>query len=77
MSTEVVIYRHQLNRAPTLEDRAKGVGEAGFTEELIRQGWLEMVNSHPKALKPFVIEYSTQTKKGDNYIEWKATLCKP
>lgn len=73
MSKNVIMYRENLNRPPTLEDRAKMLGFNGFEAELKKYGW---VDEEGRALKNFGVVYSGHNglKTRNYYIEWKATL---
>jgi len=66
-----IIYKHRMDRAPTLEDRAKKIGLAGFTEILREHGWVDEKN---RALKNFRMRYGGHAEEGNNYIEWIAFL---
>lgn len=67
---ETVIYRHIMNRAPTLADRAKKIGLKDFIEKLEEQGWAR----DDVILKNFIVRYRGNSGNGNNYIEWSAEL---
>lgn len=69
---ERIIYRHVIDRPPTLEDRAAKIGFEGFVEKLQEQGWVAR-DGRLTTLRNFKCEYEGHAQKDNNYIEWRAT----
>jgi len=70
---EEIVYRHNMDRSPTQEERMNMVGFEGFAEKLIEKGWVfrdEMLTS----LKDFSVKYDGVSEGSNHYIEWKAIL---
>jgi len=66
-----IVYRHRMDRVPTLEDRKKRVGLMEFVEVLREHGW---VDENYRGLKRFRLRFEGYAEKGNNYIEWTAFL---
>jgi hypothetical protein len=70
--TETLIYRHHLNRAPALDDRAKKIGFEGFIDDLVKHGWVD--KNRDTCLKAFKVQYEGHAEPNNNYVEWRAIL---
>lgn len=66
---EKIVYKHRMDRAPTLDDRTKRVGLEGFLKELQKHGWAD---ESLHAIKKFKWEYRGHVEEGNNYIQWTA-----
>ena len=65
-------YRHEMDRAPTPEDRRKKLGFEEFTAKLQEEGWVGL--DGVTSLKEFEVRYSDHAEEGNNYVKWRATL---
>lgn len=70
---QTVIYKHILDRAPTLEDRARKIGMIEFAKKLEEHGWLD---GEGLCTREFDVTYEGHGAPGDNYIQWTAILGK-
>jgi len=66
-----VVYKHIMDRAPTLEDRAQKIGMEGFLKRLQDEGWTD---ENFVCLKRCSVTYEGHAEPGNNYIEWSAVL---
>ena len=71
---DTIIYKHNLDRTPTIEDRNNKVGLLEFAEQLREKGWVKKEKKEFISLKHFDVFYTTSTGNKENHIEWKAML---
>ena len=67
-----IVYRHTMDRPPTMDDRMKKVGLDGLANRLKGAGWV--AEDGETVLRNFDVVYEGVAEPNNNYIEWRATL---
>lgn len=66
-----VVYRHEMDREPTMEDISRKLGLEEFVLKLQEEGW---VAPNRTPLKDFDVWYGGCREPGNYYLEWKAVV---